>query len=80
MFAALASVVGEVLAGRTHHHLMPAHPNPAATRLHADVAEAVASGDPAGAERSMRAIVDEAQEAMEAVFHAGEAEPATGPV
>lgn len=71
MFAALAAVVGEVLVGRTHHDLMPAHPEPAATRLHADVAEAVASGDAAAAERAMRAIVDEAQQAMEAAFPGG---------
>lgn len=68
MFASLSSVVGEVLAGRTHHDMMPAHPKPAATRLHADVAEAVASGDSVSAERAMRAIVDEAQQAMEAVI------------
>jgi len=68
MFAALSSVVGEVLAGRTHHDLMPAHPEPAAIRLHADVAQAVASGDASGAERAMRAIVAEAQRAMEAAF------------
>ena len=68
MFAALGSVVGEILTGRTHHDLMPAHPLPAAIRLHGDVAEAVAAGDSAGAERAMRAIVDEAQEAMEAAF------------
>ncbi|QTE29293.1 FadR/GntR family transcriptional regulator [Pengzhenrongella sicca] len=68
MFAALAGVVGEVLAGRTHHDLMPAHPEPAAIRLHADIAEAVASGDAAGAGRAMKAIVDEAQQAMAAAF------------
>lgn len=68
MFASLASLVGEVLAGRTRHHMMPAHPKPAATRLHADVAEAVASGDPVSAERAMRAIVDEAQQATEDVI------------
>lgn len=71
LFAALASVVGEVLTGRTHHDLMPAHPEPAAIRLHADIAEAIAAGDSARAERAMRAIVDEAQEAMEATFPAG---------
>ena len=70
MFAALASVVGEVLAGRTHHDLMPAYPEPAAIRLHADVAEAVASGDGRGAGRAMREIVDEAQQAMENAFPA----------
>ncbi|MBC7549858.1 MAG: FadR family transcriptional regulator [Cellulomonas sp.] len=68
MFAALASVVGEVLAGRTHHDLMPAHPEPAAIRLHGDIAEAVAAGDSARAERATRAIMDEAKEAMEAAF------------
>ncbi|HEY8719951.1 FadR/GntR family transcriptional regulator [Pengzhenrongella sp.] len=70
MFAALASVVSEVLAGRTHHDLMPEHPEPAAIRLHGDVAQAIASGDASGAERAMRAIVDEATEAMEAAFPA----------
>jgi len=34
------------------------------------VAEAVASGDASGAEHAMRAIVDEAQRAMEAAFPA----------
>jgi len=66
----LASVVGEMLTGRTHHDLMPARPEPAAIRLHADVAEAVASGDAVWAERAMRAIADEAQQAMEAAIQA----------
>jgi DNA-binding FadR family transcriptional regulator len=70
MFAALASVVGEVLTGRTHHHLMPAHPEPVAIRLHGDIAEAVAAGDGARAEQAMRAIVAEAQRAMDAAFPA----------
>jgi len=70
MFAALASVVGEVLAGRIRHDLMPGHPNPAATRLHADVAEAVASGDTVGAARSMQAIVDESVRGMEVALTA----------
>ncbi|GMA86627.1 GntR family transcriptional regulator [Angustibacter aerolatus] len=68
MFAALAPVVAEVLSGRTHHHLMPAHPEPAAIQAHADVAAAVRAGDAATAERSMRAIVDEAQQAIEQAF------------
>jgi DNA-binding FadR family transcriptional regulator len=70
MFAVLASVVGEMLTGRTNHDLMPARPEPAAIRLHADVAEAVASGDAVWAERAMRAIADEAQQAMEAAIQA----------
>ncbi|MBB4944453.1 DNA-binding FadR family transcriptional regulator [Streptosporangium album] len=64
MLASLIGVVTEVLTGRTHHHLMPAHPEPAAIRWHAEVAQAVQSGDAAEAERSMRDIVDEATRAM----------------
>ncbi|MET8160641.1 FCD domain-containing protein [Sphaerisporangium sp. NPDC005289] len=64
MLAALADVVAEVLAGRTHHHLMPAHPEPAAIRWHAEVAQAVQAGDAATAERFMRQIVEEATHAM----------------
>jgi DNA-binding FadR family transcriptional regulator len=64
MFSGLADVVVELLAGRTHHHLMPSTPNAAAIRLHADVAEAVQSGDPDTAEDAMRAIVREATAAL----------------
>lgn len=70
MFASLADVVAEVLAGRTEHHLMPAHPEPAAIRLHGDVAEAVSSHDAERAERAMRDIVTEAWQAMEQAFPA----------
>lgn len=64
MLASLGDVVAEVLAGRTHHHLMPATPNPHAIRLHEQVAIAIRSGDAATAETSMRAIIDEAAEAL----------------
>lgn len=64
MLAALTNVVAEVLAGRTHHHLMPARPEPAAIRWHAEVAQAVQAGDSADAERAMRDILDEATQAM----------------
>lgn len=64
MFGALDSVVAEVLSGRTRHGLMPARPEPAAIRLHADVAEAVQAADPVGARRAMQAIIEEAVEAM----------------
>lgn len=64
MLAALAGVVAEVLTGRTHHDLMPARPNPAAIRLHGDVAQAIQAGDPAAAEQAMRDIITEATEAM----------------
>lgn len=66
MLAALDGVVAEVLAGRTHHDLMPADPNPAAIRLHGDVAEAVQAGDADAAERAMQAIIDEATSALAA--------------
>ena len=64
MLQALGGVVAEVLAGRTHHHLMPAHPNPGAIRLHADVAQAVQAGDADAAEPAMREIIREAAQAM----------------
>ena len=64
MLAALGDVVGEVLAGRTHHDLMPTTPNPMAVRLHGDVAEAVQSGDGAAAATAMQAIIAEATEAL----------------
>jgi len=66
MLASLGDVVAEVLAGRTHHHLMPASPNPAAIRLHEQVAIAVRTGDAQTAETAMRAIIDEAADALRA--------------
>lgn len=64
MLAALSGVVAEVLAGRTRHDLMPARPEPAAIRLHADVAQAVQAGDAQAARQAMQAILDEASTAM----------------
>lgn len=64
MVRALGDVVAEVLAGRTHHDLMPANPNPVAIGLHDDVARAVRNGDAVAAEQAMRAIIDEAADAM----------------
>lgn len=64
MLGALSGVVAAVLTGRTHHHLMPAKPEPSAIRWHADVAQAVQAGDPSAAERAMRDIVEEATAAM----------------
>ncbi|GGQ93945.1 FadR/GntR family transcriptional regulator [Streptomyces asoensis] len=56
MFARLADVVAEVLAGRTHHEVMFEDPDPAAVTLHVQVAEAVREGDAARAERLTREI------------------------
>ena len=64
MFRALYDVVAEVLAGRTHHGMMPRTPNPAAIELHDEVARAVRLRDEAAAERAMRAIIDEAVTAV----------------
>lgn len=64
MFRALGSVVAEVLTGRTHHHLMPARPNPDAISLHDTVARAVRVGEAGTAERAMRELIEEAGEAM----------------
>ncbi|MBB6627133.1 FadR family transcriptional regulator [Nocardioides sp. KIGAM211] len=64
MLRALDTVVAEVLSGRTHHGMMPDRPNPAAIALHDEVARAVRLGDAAGAERAMRAIIEEAADAL----------------
>ena len=64
MFRALNGVVAEVLAGRTHHGMMPATPNPAAIELHDQVARAIRMRDEVAAERAMRAIIDEAASAV----------------
>lgn len=66
MFAALDGVVAEVLAGRTRQGLMPFKPREKALAEHEAVAEAVASGDPARAERHMQVLVDEVRAALEA--------------
>ncbi|MCV7281078.1 FadR family transcriptional regulator [Mycolicibacterium flavescens] len=64
MFRALDGVVAEVLAGRTHHGMMPTTPNPAAVDLHDQVARAIRMRDEAAAEQAMRAIIDEASLAV----------------
>jgi DNA-binding FadR family transcriptional regulator len=64
MFRALNDVVAEVLTGRTHHRMMPERPNPAAIELHDEVARAIRLRDEGGAERAMRAIIDEAAAAV----------------
>lgn len=74
MLAALDGVVAEVLAGRTRHQLMPALPEPAAIRLHGDVADAVRSGDAAASSAAMQAILTEAAVAVQEVTGDG-----TGP-
>lgn len=66
MLRALDGVVTEVLAGRTHHGMMPSTPNPEAIALHDEVARAVRLRDPAAAERAMRSIIDEAAAALRA--------------
>lgn len=64
MFRALSDVVGEVLAGRTHHGMMPTNPNPAAIDLHDAVARAIRLRKPVDAERAMREIIIEAADAV----------------
>lgn len=63
-FASLAPLVAEALTGRTTYDLMPARPVPEAIRWHRQIAEAVAVGDAADAERCARLIVAEAQDAV----------------
>lgn len=63
-FAALSGAVGEALAGRTTHSLMPGTASPDAILLHEEVVASVRSGDGARAEAAMRAIVEEAAQAF----------------
>jgi DNA-binding FadR family transcriptional regulator len=67
MFAGMRHVVTAVLAGRTHHALMPEVANSEALRLHGVVASAVQSGDGIEAEHAMQGIVAESTEAIEAM-------------
>lgn len=64
MFAALTDVVAEVLAGRTHHGLMPAAPVEAALAAHQQVASAVFRGEPEAAEESMYRAIAEVRDAL----------------
>ncbi|MBV5246855.1 FCD domain-containing protein [Mycolicibacterium sp. PAM1] len=64
MFRALNGVVAEVLAGRTHHGMMPEKPNMAAIALHDEVARAIRMGEQEQAQRAMRAIIDESAMAI----------------
>ena len=66
-FAALSGAVAEALTGRTTHDLMPHNANPEAIRLHEEVVSAVRGGDAAAAEAAMRAIVEEADAAVQRV-------------
>ena len=66
-FAALSGVVAEALTGRTVHALMPHTANPRALELHEQVVTCVRSGDGDGAERAMRAIVTEADAAVQQI-------------
>ena len=72
MLASLSGVVSAVLTGRTHHHLMPARPNPQAIKLHSDVAQAIGSGDAQAASAAMTAIIDEASQAVRSLKDAPE--------
>ncbi|MBV6729375.1 FCD domain-containing protein [Nocardioides daeguensis] len=64
MLAALDGVVAEVLAGRTHHHLMPTRPKGEAIDLHVEVARAVRAGDAVAARAAMESIIAEATDAV----------------
>jgi len=68
MFRALSDVVAEVLAGRTHHGMMPERPNTAAIAMHDEVARAIRMRDEDAAEKAMRAIIDEVATAVSDEF------------
>lgn len=64
MLRSLGDVVAEVLAGRTHHHLMPTEPKAEAIDLHEAVSRAVRNADASAARKAMQAIIDEATDAQ----------------
>lgn len=64
LFAALSDVIGEVLAGRTHHGLMPHEPVEEALQLHEDVARAVLDGDAIAAMQGMSDLLAEVRTAL----------------
>lgn len=66
MFAALGDLVVATLQGRTEHQLMPHVANAQALRDHVDVAAYIREGDGAAARTAMEAIVNEADQAMDA--------------
>jgi DNA-binding FadR family transcriptional regulator len=64
MFGKLGSVVEEVLAGRTHHGLMPERPHEDALQLHVDVASAIQRGAPDAARAAMLSIMVRTKDEM----------------
>lgn len=68
MFAKLNTLVAEVLAGRTHQGLMPAHPHVEALQLHVDVASAIQRGSPEDAQRAMLRIMERNMLEMSAIW------------
>jgi DNA-binding FadR family transcriptional regulator len=68
MFAKLTTVVREVLAGRTHHGLMPKHPHQEALQLHVDVASRIQRGEPDAAHAAMRGIMQRTMDEMAAIW------------
>ena len=64
MFASLDEIVAEVLAGRVAGGVMPFHPTARALDAHTGLAEAVAGGDAATAERLAREVVGEVRDAL----------------
>lgn len=71
MFVKLHELVAEVLAGRTHHGLMPRYPDEEALRLHADVAQAIQRRDGARAQQAMVRIMEQALEEMKSMWDDG---------
>lgn len=65
MLALLAGAVESVLVGRTEHALMPHDANPAALRLHRELAFAIAARDGETASDAARRIAAEADEAVQ---------------
>jgi DNA-binding FadR family transcriptional regulator len=79
MFGKLHTLVGEVLAGRTHYGLMPSHPHVEALQFHVDVASAIQRGNPKDAQSSMLRIMQRASQEMSSIWEGGEPEAGSEP-
>lgn len=73
MFTALYPLVEEVLAGRTHHGLMPERPHSEALEHHMNVAVAIQRSDPDTAHLAMRALMTRTMSEVSERFGAVEA-------
>jgi len=72
MFERLNSVVAEMLVGRSHYGLAPAHTHIEALQLHVDVASAIQRSVPDEAHAAMRAVMQRTMNEINSIQDTGE--------